>query len=126
MKEKDHELDDLRNALVRKKMTSGKIEDTNFLKGLDNQGYPMNHGSFSHNLYSSLLPMIKEIHTHFSEVKKNSQILSQANRVGSNFFATLPVEILINIASLIGSNENKIEEDKEAHEIASQNFGRPK
>jgi hypothetical protein len=69
------------------------------------------------------LPFI-ETQKQIAEIKTNSQILAQATRTGTSFFAQLPSETLIKIASLTGDKE--IIPEHEANKIAYVNFDRPK
>lgn len=63
---------------------------------------------------------------YFSEIRTNSQIIAQACRTGTSFFARIEEKhILHKIASLMGKNPNRIEEDNESYVIAQTNFGKP-
>lgn len=56
--------------------------------------------------------MLQNEFNRISEIRKNSQVLAQAIRTGTSFFNTLPKELLVRIASLMGNNENVIEENE--------------
>lgn len=66
--------------------------------------------------------IIVDKYKYREEIKKNSQSLSSLQRDTTSFFSRLPPERLIQIASLMGDNSDIIKDDKEAHEIAYQNF----
>jgi hypothetical protein len=60
------------------------------------------------------------------EIRKNSRVLAQAYRTETGFFAKLPLEGLVKIASLTGMKNNPtVSEEKEAINIAYVNFDRP-
>lgn len=56
------------------------------------------------------------------EVKKNADVLGNLQNDPNSWFSKLPQEYLVQIASLMGDNPNVIEEDKEAYELAYENF----
>ncbi len=56
--------------------------------------------------------MLQNEFNRISEIRKNSQVLAQATRTGTSFFNTLPKELLVRMASLMGNNENVIEENE--------------
>ncbi|MBA2710332.1 MAG: hypothetical protein H0U57_07065 [Tatlockia sp.] len=73
------------------------------------------------NIVNAVKKPVKKL-DHHNEIKINAQILAQAYRTETSFFAKLPPENLIKIASLMGKNRNVIEDDKEGYEIAFKNF----
>jgi len=63
------------------------------------------------------------------EISKNSQVLSQSFRDhNSTFYRCFGEEqhFYIKIASLMGSDRNKIEDDEDGYKIAESFFGKPK
>lgn len=59
----------------------------------------------------------------YSEIKKNAITLSKLKMDSNSLFFTLPVERLIDIASLLGNEEHVIERNQDDYELAFKYYG---